>query len=106
MRSDEFIEPWFAIDAERGATLVRELRNEICRDHVLNGRSVRAVAMRQDCDDVLFEITDSPAGYAVVHLTWSTKKESDRRFPFTELFPLFDDFVVKRMKPDHEDFAA
>jgi hypothetical protein len=33
-----------------------ELREELSKGHALRGKAVRAVARRQDCDDVLFKV--------------------------------------------------
>jgi hypothetical protein len=91
--------PWHAIDTERGAKFVLELEREICSRHVLNGKRVRAIAIRQDSDDVLFEFVSPDCGCAVVHLTYARKRKDDPRFPLTEVFASLDEFHARRMKP-------
>jgi len=77
---------------------------ELAQDHVLSGRTIRAVAARVDCDDVLFEVLGS--GYAVVHLTWVSQRASIPRWPMTELFSSFEDWCERRMKPDHDEYGC
>jgi len=48
--------PWSAIDEERRASVEKELECELPRDHVLAGKTIRAVAARGDQDDILFEV--------------------------------------------------
>ena len=80
-----------------------ELERELPPGHVLGGTSIRAVAARFDRDDVLFAL---PGGeYAVVHLTWSRRRESDARWPSTEVFSSIQDWRERRMQPDYEDYA-
>ena len=47
---------------------------------------MRAVARRQDCDDVLFVSVDEPPAVAVVHLTYANRPELDPRWPRTTFF--------------------
>jgi hypothetical protein len=66
-----------------------ELRREMPVGHALYGREVRAVARRDDCDDVAFEV--AAAGLCVVHLTW--QRETDPRWPhamFVDALPETD----------------
>ena len=94
------LEPWTAVNNAQG--LETELARELVPGHPLHGRpNLRAVARRADCDDVLF-LSDTIA--AVVHLTWA--KEPDPEHPSTELFSSIEDFVARRMDPDHDDFAG
>jgi len=94
------LEPWTAVNNAQG--LETELARELVPGHRLHGRpNLRAVARRADCDDVLF-VSDTIA--AVVHLTWA--KEPDPAHPSTEIFSSIEDFVSRRMNPDHDDFAG
>jgi hypothetical protein len=106
MNFPELKAPWHSIDPERAAKLTSELEREVGAGHVLYGKKVRALAMRQDCDDVLFEVPDDRGACAVVHLTWSMKTESAPKFPWTELFPSIQEWHRLRMIPDHEDFTC
>jgi hypothetical protein len=65
---------------------------------------VRAVAVRRDADDVLFEVAG--LGYAVVHLTWSGHSESSASFPWTRVFESFDDWQERGMNPDHREYSG
>ena len=83
----------------------RELYSELCSQHVLFGIRACPVGGRQDCDDVLFELLDGSGRFAVVHLTYAQHPEPDPRWPDTEIFRDWDDFVQKRMQPDHDDWT-
>jgi hypothetical protein len=94
------LEPWAAVTNAQG--LEAELARELVPGHRLHGRpNLRAVARRTDCDDVLF-VNDTIA--AVVHLTWA--KEANASQPSTEIFASLEDWVGRRMEPDHDDFAG
>jgi hypothetical protein len=87
-------------------TLHDELRRELSSQHQLYGVTARAVARRQDNDDVLFELfgSDAPADFAVVHLTWSGRRDQFPNFPSTELYPTFAHWVANYMTPDADDW--
>jgi hypothetical protein len=53
---------------------------------------MKAVARRQDCDDVLFVSTDNPPVVAVVHLTYANQPEQDPRWPETTVFESLADW--------------
>jgi hypothetical protein len=75
----EFLEPW--MPAPNAQRLEEELASELGPRHPLKGRDMRAVAVRQDCDDVLFVSVDEPKFVAVVHLTYANRPEADPRWP-------------------------
>ena len=58
----DLLEPWMAVDAQRRQLLEAELARELPPDHLLANKPLRAVAVRIDRDDVLFEMLDG--GYA------------------------------------------
>jgi hypothetical protein len=94
------LEPWTAVNNAQG--LEAELARELVPGHRLHGRpGLRAVARRADSDDVLF-VSDTIV--AVVHLTWA--KEPDPTQPPVEIFSSLEDFVSRRMNPDHDAFAG
>jgi hypothetical protein len=96
-----FIEPWNAIEeypSSVGIALEREACIELAEDHPLHGLNLKAVARRDDCDDVLFQIAESDA-VAVVHLTWSGKRERSPS-PQVELYESIEAFRVQRMEVD------
>jgi hypothetical protein len=101
----EFLEPWCAVGAN-SARLEAELRAELGPKHALYGRRMRAVAQRQDCDDVLFVSIDEPSLVAVVHLTYANRPEIDPLWPETHLFASMEDWMERGMKVDHADFVA
>ena len=98
--------PWHPIDTEHGEGLARELAREVGPRHVLYGQKVRAVAVRQDCDDVLFAIEGAAAACAVVHLTWHARTDADPMGPWTVVFPTIEEWRRSVMIPDHEDFTS
>jgi hypothetical protein len=100
-----FLEPWMPAGAN-ATTLQRELAAELGTSHPLNGKDMRALAVRQDCDDVLFVSADEPKVIAVVHLTYANRPESDPRWPETTFFDSMEDWLRRGMKQDHEDFTA
>jgi hypothetical protein len=78
------LDPWHAVTAERRAQLDAEVARELAPGHVLTGKTLTAVAARSDQDDVLFEVEG--VGYAVVHLTWSGRRETSPQWPRAEVF--------------------
>jgi hypothetical protein len=101
----EFLEPWLAVTSE-ALPLQRELSAELGPRHPLRGRDMRAVARRQDCDDVLFVTGDEPPVVAVVRLTYGNRPELDPRWPGTTFFESMQDWVERRMRADHENFTG
>ena len=98
--------PWQPVDAAHGVPLELELARELSPAHAIYGRKARALAARQDCDDVLFELDDGKAGYATVHLTWIMKMESTPGYPSTELHDSLEEWQAQRMIPDSEDWNS
>ena len=99
----ELLEPWEGL-VDDGARLVTELHRELRSDHILYGISAVAIATRCDCDDVLFRIESRREQFAVVHLTWSGGSDANENWPSTELFADAEEWRLKRMVADHEDF--
>jgi hypothetical protein len=103
--------PWeeFLQDAEsqrRAEIFAAELRIEVSSRHPLFGFSVRALAWRCDQDDVLFEVVGRAEKLAVVHLTWSQRREADPRYPSTRLFSSWQSWLEQVMRPDHDDYTC
>jgi hypothetical protein len=98
--------PWVPIDPADSERFEDEYAVEIGKVHPLYGVPVRAVARRVDCDDVLFELLRHLCEYAVVHLTWSGREESDPRWPSCQIYTDADDLMEQRIKPDHEEYEA
>lgn len=76
-------------DQRQIASLNTELQKEIGSQHPLWGKTVAAIAKRNDNDDILFRVEDV-FGIAEVHLTWSGKTEKNPLWPETILFRSFE----------------
>lgn len=88
--------PWLPL-GDDGATFATELKREVTLGHVFHGWSaVRAIARREDRDDVLFVVDTM---LAVVHLTYAGR-EDDPRWPYTDLFASWDEFLATRLAAD------
>ncbi|HJU41711.1 MAG TPA: hypothetical protein VJ691_02815 [Vicinamibacterales bacterium] len=98
----QFLEPWHK--AVPG--LEAELRNEVGEGHALYGRKAISVARRRDSDDVLFLLLDHPSPLAVVHLTWTGRRERNSNWPQTTFYTSLHDWVERCMKVDHEEFST
>jgi len=94
-----FLEPWVGV-GELAKNLVAELRNEVSAGHVLYSMPARAIARRTDNDVVLSEVDSPSFRYAVMHLT--SNPESDPRWPSSETYASFAEWVKTRMKPDNQ----
>ena len=98
----QFLEPWYV---PRDLTVLdAQLASELSPGHALFGIPVRALARRQDRDDVLFELLDSSSRVAVVHLTHSVNVSP--AWPSTEFFPNLSAWQSERMAPDVAEFNA
>jgi hypothetical protein len=92
--------------APDAAHLQRELASELGAEHPLKGRDMRAIAVRQDCDDVLFVSTDDPPVVAVVHLTYANRPEPDPQWFSTTFFASVEEWAERGMQADHDAFVA
>ena len=106
MISFELLEPWRAINQAQAEAFARELSAELSGGHPLFSVQVKAVAARQDRDDVLFLLESEAARCAVVHLTYANRPEKDSRWPRTKFFDSLEDWRVHRMQTDHDEFIA
>lgn len=80
----EVFRPWRVMDdssesPNRADRLSARFQSEIPEEHLLHGLRLRAVAIRIDRDDVLFEIAGGNMPLAVVHMTW--RKETNPDWP-------------------------
>jgi hypothetical protein len=97
-----FCEPWRGLSGNPSA-FEKELVLEVGRGHILFGRKMCAVANRQDNDDVLFVSDDVlPEIVAVVQLTWSSRTETNPRWPTTVLYDSVELWVEHGMMVDHD----
>jgi hypothetical protein len=101
----EFLEPWCVPGAEHLAAMEAELARELKPNlrHPLHSVSVRAIARRQDRDDVLFALNNHGCRLAVVHLTWSQGTETNSQWPATTMFASWSQWT-ESMKRDHEEW--
>jgi len=100
----EVMEPWQRVIAEEEAQLLKkELQGEVGEQHVLFGLPVSVLARRVDKDDVLFFLEDGSGRCAVVHLTWSHKREATP-WPRTTLYSDLQDWAAKCMEPSHREY--
>lgn len=98
----QWLGPWYPASS---SGLEAELRKELGPGHPLFRSQAVAVGRRGDCDDVLFFLPNGPAPLAVVHLTWSGGAEGSE-WPQTTFYESLDDWVERRMKPDHAEFEG
>jgi hypothetical protein len=89
--------PWKA--EASGDLLEAELARELRSDGLLYGKTVRAVAQRIDCDDVLFLVDGADHKVAVVHLTWSGSTDSNKGWPTTTLYADLETWKTECMVP-------
>lgn len=100
-----WLSPWYPVDdAEICAALERQLVQEIARGHVLDGRSVRLIARRDDTDDALFALDDGRV--AEVHMTWRKSRETDARWPATAIFASLREWADESMTPLHRELSS
>lgn len=97
-----FLKPWHKYLGNPNSFLEKELHREMPETHVLFGKKVTAIANRQDNDDVLFELSDGPHKFAVVHLTW--RIETNPEWPATTLYKDWLDLYNNCIVPDHISF--
>ena len=92
----EWNEPWQPIhDPDLATSLVIELEGESWPAHPIYQRVTKALALRSDCDDVLFLTKDTDRPLALVHLTWKSSVESDPIWRVTSFFASWDDWAER-----------
>ena len=91
-------EPWYWTEQD----LTNQLEREIGKTHILYGKTTKTLARRQDNDDVLFLVDNEK--FAVVHLTWTSQRQTDNRWPRTQLFDNWDELYQKTILKDKEEF--
>lgn len=96
-----FIRPWKAID--NGTAAEMELAKELHPDHPLYGVEVKAIALRTDQDDFLFQIEDSEY-YAVIHLTWRGRQEISPQWPGTSYYKGWKQVYECVIVPDNIEY--
>ena len=91
-----------------GAAFEQELQDELSPAHRLypHRTGARAIAKREDCDDVLFWLPQAAQNFALVHLTWKGQRETNERYPRTSFLNILADFVAHEMIPTNRDWSA
>ena len=96
-----WIDPWVPVSDRGQEAYANELKMELSLDHPLYGVRARAVARTRHTDDILFLLQDHPmAGFAVVHLTFRGRPESDPQWPSVVLYRDIEHWVTQRMMRD------
>ena len=98
----KWLAPWQPLSTS-GEGFVRELKRELSSEHILFGIPVAALARRSDCDDVLFGTVDPMKPLSVVHLTWRGQSERGSAWPSATIYTDWQDWIERRMIPDHEE---
>ena len=88
---NELPKGWIALDEKTANTIVKELKKEVPKGHVLYGLDYVALAKHENSDDYLFSVVGANAPLYSVHLTWS--KESDPFWPASVQFENKDTFI-------------
>ena len=96
----KLLEPWEEINDPM--VYENELKKEMSFFHPLRWKKLRAIGIRIDSDDVLFEIISSKPKYAVVHLTW--QKETSRKFPSTKIYKNWTDLYENRLLNEYKNW--
>ena len=75
---------WWRVPSVNEVEILKELDIELNKNHNLYKKVKSALAKCDAKDDVLFLLNDD--SYAIIHLTWSGKKESTGVFPYFKEF--------------------
>ena len=114
-----FVEdPWNELQIEQKIAFEDELKKELGineklflgiirkpEEHILLNNEFSAFCHDHRNDDVLFEIRkpEFEKQFALVHLTWTSKKEKEG-YPITTFYSDFDDFKYSRMYADKAEW--
>jgi len=98
-----WLEPWDSLCADPSC-FEKELYKEVGAQHILYGKKVTALGRRYDCDEVLFQVSDSEFYFVVVHLTYTAKSDEDPNYPRTKVYKNLNDWIDKCMISDHSEY--
>lgn len=101
-RNIKWLEPWNSLCTNENL-FEEELHKELGKKHILYNKKVSIIGRRYDCDDFLFEIDNIDFKFAVVHLTFSGKEESES-YPKTRVYKDLNDWINRCMVPDYNEF--
>jgi hypothetical protein len=111
-------EPWNELQIQQKIAFEDDLKKELgigeksifgflktSERHILFDSEFSAFCHDQRNDDVLFEIIkpEFEKQFALVHLTWTSKKEKEG-YPHTTLYSDFDDFKYSKMYADKAEW--
>lgn len=85
---------WYPSPPDVAANMQRQLALELPPGHLLDGIPVKVIAHRLGTDDILCWHVHDPLRFTVIHLTWSSSKQTDADFPCVERDGTFDDFLA------------
>jgi len=96
----EWAMPWKPLTCEDAEVYENQLPKEVSYtpSHPLHGVVAHAIGIRQDWQDILFELEGSEYRYAVVHLTWRGG------LPDTRLYKDASE-VQQMIKDDSEEYG-
>jgi hypothetical protein len=97
----KLLHPWQETD--KPSFYENELKRELTFFHPLKWKKVKAIGVRTDRDDVLFELITGKSKYAVVHLTWA--KEKSTKFPSTKFYRDWPDVYQECILKDHKEWS-
>jgi hypothetical protein len=96
----KLLDPWQETD--KPSFYENELKRELTFFHPLKWKKFKAVGIRTDRDDVLFELLTGKFKYAVVHLTWA--KEKSKKFPSPKFYRDWKDLYQECILKDHKEW--
>ena len=99
-----FIDPYWSaqeMDEKMIKGLLRQLKTEMPKDHVLKNRTFKLLARDQRNDDIILELDDH--SIAVVHLTWKQGREISG-FPRTRIYPSPSAYWEEEMRGEIEEY--
>ena len=70
----DFREPWHRAEGDSARTFEAEAATEIADGHELHGLDLIAIATCEGCESVVYGGSDGT--FAIVHLSWTTKRET------------------------------
>jgi len=70
-----------------------ELKKELSKRHILYKKDFQIFAQNEGSGDILCRNREDRTHFAVVHLTWSGKKEKRNELPYVKYYGSFDGFL-------------
>jgi hypothetical protein len=95
-KTKELPDPWSWTDYD----FTNHLRAELGKGHILFDKNFTTIARRHDRDDFLFELANNK--FAFVHLAFTGKPHSDKRWPATKIYESWQEVFVNLIKADSE----